>query len=41
MWPEKIMSIVLVCEIGDRATHKHSGGQKLLENAARRLLLIK
>ncbi len=33
----EIMSIILVCEIGDRAAHlhKHSGGHKLLENAAR------
>ncbi len=33
MWPEKIMSIVLVCEIRDRAAHvyKHSRGHKRLE----------
>ncbi len=37
------MSIVLVCEIGDRAAHVyiHSEGHKLLEKAAPRLLLIK
>ncbi len=30
------MSIILVCEIGDRAAHteKHSGVQKLVVNAA-------
>ncbi len=35
MWPEKIMSIVFICEIGDRAAHVyiHSGGHKLIENA--------
>ncbi len=34
------MSIVLVCEIGDRTAHVyiHSGGHKLLENAALQLL---
>ncbi len=33
----EIVSIILVCEIRDRAAHlhKHSGGHKLIENAAR------
>ncbi len=37
MRPEKIMSIILVCEIGDRAVHvyKHRAGHKLPGNAAR------
>ncbi len=37
------MSIILVCEIGDRAAlvYKHSGGHKRLENTALRLLLMK
>ncbi len=43
MWPEKIKSIILVCEIGDHAAHtqayKHSQGHKLIVNAAPRLLL--
>ncbi len=34
MWPEKIISIVLVCEIGDRAAHVYIQEEdKPLENA--------